>query len=261
MSSFLQGVQVGANMFAQAQQLRAQREAYRMQAQQMMQNMQTARALDAYRQQQLMLQQSEEKRRQAEFQQQQNLIAERDKWVAGRQGRLDQFMNRFDLIPPSMRPTEEQFNQREADEFAMKFAPASYPSMVRGRESAEASLERQRVGDAADLERARLTDERIRTISEAKIEAQKKAAEESATLREQLSKQSNRIRLMDLLMKAREKALLIPSDKKRDPERKAAQADIANIQRQLDELDNPQGGGKNVIGKFDPQTGEFVPAQ
>ena len=55
-SDFLQGLQVGANMFAQAKQLQEARQRSLQQAQEMMLNMRAAKQLEAYRQQQMALQ-------------------------------------------------------------------------------------------------------------------------------------------------------------------------------------------------------------
>lgn len=73
MNDFLSGIQVGANLYAQAKQLQEARTRSMLAAREMMVNMQAARALDAYRQQQIAIQQAQERRAEAEFQQMQRI--------------------------------------------------------------------------------------------------------------------------------------------------------------------------------------------
>lgn len=80
-SDFLQGVQVGANLFAQAKQLQEARQRSMMQAQQMLQNIRAARAMEQYRNEQMALARAEEERKAQEWQQQQALEQQRQQFA------------------------------------------------------------------------------------------------------------------------------------------------------------------------------------
>lgn len=149
-SPFLQGIQVGANLYANAKQLQERRQSNMLQAQQLMQQIQASRALQQYHDEQLKIQQAEEERRSA---------------IAKRSAQFGPFVqNRFNELrsqsPLGLEPgaTPEQLAplQRQAvEEGVIQYGdPTDVVSMYRSQDSQQAANER-----------ALMTDSRIRELA------------------------------------------------------------------------------------------------
>lgn len=145
-SDFLQGVQVGANMFAQAKQLQEARQRSLQQAQEMMINMRAAQQLEAYRQQQMALQrqqmalqQAQEERLGQRFAQEQEVYRQEQQFGPFVQRRFDELQG---MTPRGMEPgaTEEEvapLMNRAVREGVMKYMPEKAVQLYINDQNAE----------------------------------------------------------------------------------------------------------------------------
>lgn len=175
-SEFLQGFQAGANLFSQAKQLQEARQRSMMQAQEMLQNIRAAQAMEQYRNEQMQLARAEEARKAAEWQQAQQLEQDRLAFIKSMPQMREDMQKYYGLSPEELQEHDAQVNR----EYAMKYGPNAGVSYL---QSAETTRRSQQLADERmELERYRRGE--IKSL-----------AEEDRSLREKMSESARELKL------------------------------------------------------------------
>jgi hypothetical protein len=268
-SDFLQGFQVGANLFAQAKQLQEARQRSMMQAQEMIQNIRAAQSMQQYRDEQLKVAKAEEYRKTQEWNQQQQIEKERQQFLSDMPQMRQKMSDRYNLIPEQMRPQSDEIDETIGRDYIMKFGTPSAVGSYLGQQEATRRYEagiQSREGLAREATDARLElekykrgemEEQYKANREMKLKIAKMQIEGRPTKRT-----PHQQTLVDAALTEYKSVLsMIPPTPKYQPQIDEAEA---TFMRKVEEIDNAKDGGTvgsgGVVGRFTAD-GKFIPAK
>lgn len=255
-SDFLQGFQLGTNLFAQAKQLQEARQRSMIQAQEMLMNIRAAQAMQQYRNKQIELARAEEERKSEEWKQTQQLEQRRRQFAPFVQRRFQELQGETPrgLEPGATLEETDPLLRRAITEGLIQYyeRPQELVSLLGQQETTRRSENVRESIEGIEANRRRSIENQAVENRKNKIEIARMQIEAKATQRNPHQTSLARAALAEY-----EAAINMypPGNEKYQPLIDKAEQTYL---RKLEDIDNPTKSDRPVVGRFTAD-GKYIP--